>query len=64
VLYHHCFSSLHWNLQLKVHESKGGLKLNETYQFLVCDNVNLLGENIHVNTIKKKKMLVSRLVEK
>jgi hypothetical protein len=37
----------------KAHESKGGLKLNETYQFGVCDNVNLLGENI--NTVKKKE---------
>jgi hypothetical protein len=36
----------------KAHESKRGLKLIETYQFLVCDNVSLLGENI--NTIKRK----------
>jgi hypothetical protein len=36
-----------------VHENQVGLKVNGTHQLLVDADVNLLGDNIHVDTTKK-----------
>jgi hypothetical protein len=44
----------------KVQKKQVGLKLNGTHQLLVnADDVNLLVDNIHVDTIKKKRNFVA-----
>jgi hypothetical protein len=44
----------------KVQENQVGLKLNGTHQLLVyADDVNLLGDNVHVDTIKKNAETLS-----
>jgi hypothetical protein len=49
MLLHHCFLTL-----LQAQENQVGLKLNGTHQLLAyADDVNLLGDNILVDTIKK-----------
>jgi hypothetical protein len=48
MLYHHCFSTLPWNML----EKQEGLILNGTHQLLAyADDVNILAEN--VDTIQK-----------
>jgi hypothetical protein len=50
MLYCYCFST---SIR-KVQETQVGLKLNGTYQLLVyVDDVNLLGDNILVDMMKK-----------
>jgi hypothetical protein len=50
MLYHHCFSTLFWNMPSE--GSKEGLELNVTHQLLAhADDVIILRRNI--NTIRK-----------
>jgi hypothetical protein len=52
MLYHHCFSTLLWNIIRRVQENQEGLILNWTHQLLAYDDdVNVVGENI--DTIQK-----------
>jgi hypothetical protein len=53
--YRHCFFSFALEYAIRTdQENQVGLKLNGTYQLLVyADDVNLLREIIHVDTLKK-----------